>query len=278
MKKNRDFFSDDFPFFEEGSDIDKDKKEEKLPDVFCGDAKKSERGESGILTVFRFLLPFAIMITAVLLAFVILLIATGKGGGSKSDIPVFTGDSDEWRGAFDSRKIYEECVGCSVSLRVGKGEATREWSGVIISDDGWIATSENVMAEADKGRIYVTLSDGREYGVGSFFSCSEGTALKIDAEGLCCARLFSRDELQGGESVIIISRGNDVIQGSVASVGDELKFNFLYSDESEGAPAFDSEGYLVGIACADAQNGNNATVRARSSRDLAVLTGKIKNK
>ena len=274
MKKNRDFFEDEIPFFEFERDG------QSLPDIFMGESEGERQGkrESRTLAVLQFILPFLIMITSAVLIFVIVLIATGNGSVGES-LPVAYDDGvAEWRGAFDSRAIYERSVECSVSLKVGSGESERKWSGVIISSDGWIATSKNMVNGNTLGRIYVTLSDGREYGVGSLFQSDAGAALKIDAEGLTAAELAEDRELQCGESVIAVSSGSEVVCGSVASVGESLKFSLPYSDASEGSPVFDSEGRLVGMIedRADAtQKGAVFGVDAEKIEDLVEI---IKNK
>ncbi len=276
MKKNRDFFSDDLPFFEDQSDLDRDiEGEETLPEVFCASSLKSENKESKVLAAFQFFLPFVIMITAAVLAFVILLIATGRGGGRATE-PVFSPEVEEWRGAFHSHKIYEECMECSVSLRVGKGDNAKEWSGVIISPDGWIATSENMMLDSDEGRIYAKLSDGREYSVGSFFKSEDGAALKIDAGGLEAAALSDGRELQSGERVIAISAGEDVICGFVSSVDECLRLNMICDKDSEGAPVFDTRGYLVGIVCSN--EAENTVTTGHSVKKIEKIIEKIKIK
>jgi len=77
-------------------------------------------------------------------------------------------------------------------------------SGVIVSKKGYILTNEHVVRDAEK--IYVTLSDGQQ---------TEGTLVgsavdfdlalvKIEADGLPCARLGDSDSLEIGEWVIAI--------------------------------------------------------------------------
>jgi hypothetical protein len=260
--KNRDFFDEEFSPFEEGEGIDA---EQMLPELYG--IGGSEELKKGRLKAWQLALALITSLTATALVLVIILMATGSRG-DEPEAPAFSEDKGEWRGAFLSKEIYENALTCSVTLRGGE----REWSGVMISEDGWIATALDPVEETERGRIYAVLGDGREYGVESFFGLGDTAALKIDAEGLS-APAVSSAELQAGESVISVSAGGELFCGFLSGV-DSQSFNIPLTDRGEGAPVFDREGGLVGVAEAT----KSASVWECSSDNILAIIAKIKNK
>ena len=274
MSKNRDFFQDSRYFFDGGDDIDKISD---LPQIFVAESEKKRKGIVGALISWQFFVPLAMMLTASALAVVIFLMATAGSREAVTQAPVFSTKEEDWRGAFVSKETYEECLECSVGLRVGKGSSVREWSGVVISSDGWIVTSARMLGNGDEGKIYVSFGDGKEYGVDSFLQSGEVAALKIDARDLFAAELSDRT-LQSGESVLSVSAGEDILCGAVASVGECPRFNIFSPDEGNGAPVFDMEGYLVGVALGTDRDDKNAVLPSCSVKEIKNLIDKIKNK
>ena len=258
MRNNKDFLHDNAFFGEGGEDFE----EVKLPEL--SDAVPKKRGVWNIL-------PMLLIFAATALICVLIFIF-GARSESPVELPLSTEESGEWKGAFAERSIYEECLEASVSLKVGKGNNAKYWSGVVLSSDGWIATDGLVIGDAEEGRIFVTLNDGREYGADSIRRDKESGAavLKISARGLRAAEMSAR-ELQCGESAVAVSMGSDIIVGSVSSAGEELKVNIHADTGSRGAPVFDNDGYLIGLSV-----GQDDIPRACDAHTLKELLEDVK--
>lgn len=244
MKNKRDFSRDNAFFGDDGVEFET----VKLPELSEVVANKKRGGGKTA--------PLILLLAATALICVMIFIF-GADSKPPMEITIPTEDCEEWRGAFAERRIYEECLECSVSLKVGKGQNVKYWSGVILSSDGWIATDALMIGDAEDGRVCVTLSDGREYGADSIRRDKDSGAavLKIAAEGLRAAELSDR-ELQGGERTVAVSEGRDIIICSVSSADKELRVNINGGSGSEGAPVFDNDGYLVGLCVGQTDSGN----------------------
>lgn len=175
-----------------------------------------------------------------------------------------------WRGAFLSREVCESCASFSVSIRLGRlGEyAAPAASGVVISSDGWIASSSNIVENAQRGRIYVRFDDGSEYAVEKLRCNFEYgiVFLKIDAEGLSVPTVREEKSLCVGERVVSLSSSgapehkqelrygalagfdrSAVAEGARRSEG-LIATDLDFFDSSMGSPVFDESGKLVGIS------------------------------
>ena len=191
-------------------------------------------------------------------------------------------DTEEWRGAFSARNIYEECYQSAVTVRLGRDADGVYWSGIVIDADGWIATSLEMMDASKKGKIYVSLNDGREFSVESVFNDSESgiALLKINASGLNAAEI--RDsETQGGEGMICISAleygRSCVLSGEVSgSLDESLKINIGLDLHGVGAPLFDQDGSLVGMATAKGSDGNERILYAVYAPKCTEMLEKVK--
>lgn len=184
-------------------------------------------------------------VTAVVCLWIFL--ATGREA-EPIEVPLPSETAEEWRGAFADRSIYDTAMECSVGLRTGRAGQVRYWSGVIISEDGWIATSAQALEETDRGRIYVTLNDGREYAAESILKDGAAAAVKISAAGLSAPEVSDR-AVHSGEGIIAVSGGEYVTSGEISGIsGEGARINSTLGSESEGAPVFDTDGRLMGIA------------------------------
>ena len=163
--------------------------------------------------------------------------------------------SNEWRGAFAERSIYEKCLSCSAVVRVERGSGEAYWSGFVFSEDGWIATSVKNTDRAVSGRIYVILGENKEYAVESMVVDSESSLalLKINESGMNAVD-FKDGEMQNGERVFsFLADGNNshcVLSGEIVQNVDGILKMYPCFDGfgSVGAPIFDGDGKLVGIS------------------------------
>ena len=176
---------------------------------------------------------------------------------------------EAWQGAFASREIFEDCREASVSI-VAEG---RRSSGFVYSSDGWIATVEGVVNENVKGQIEVITFDGKHYFVDSFVQNRESglILLKIDASGLKAVEIGGDSNIFAGEELFTFcsfgeaQNGGSLFSGKVSHTERAVEIyradggirklslfqiGILLTEEGEGAPLFNNDGELVGIACA----------------------------
>lgn len=199
------------------------------------------------------------------------------------DPPTNSEFDEEWRGAFSARDIYEDCYASTVSIRLGRDVSGMYWSGFVIDGDGWIVTSLDVMDTSKRGRLYVSFCDGREYSVESIQKDDDSrlALLKISATELGAVSV--RDEsMQSGEGIIAMGAfeyGNAcVLSGEVSgALDDMLKINIGLDMHGTGAPLFDEDGYLVGIATAKNLEENSRISYAISAQKIKTVILAMKN-
>ena len=182
------------------------------------------------------------------------------GDMEKEDVPIQADvpkeEINEWVGAFLSRDISEECLEVSVRIRAGAaGEyGARGVSGVVVGSDGWIATSNTFLDSGQKGRIYVLLSDGREYAVDKIVRDDDLALLKIDADGLNVVRFEKDIDVCLGQSVFALSSGgapehNSILSSGIVSGidGEVIRTDIDLLPSGAGSPIFDEQGRLLGL-------------------------------
>ena len=135
-------------------------------------------------------------------------------------------------------------------------------SGVIISQDGYIATNNHVIDGANE--IKVRLSDGTEYEAVLVGADQETdlAVVKVDADGLTAVRLGDSDTLKVGETAIAIGNplgtlGGTVTTGIVSALNREITIDsYMMSLIQTSAPVnsgnsggglFNEKGELIGI-------------------------------
>ena len=239
MKKYNDF-SEDNAFFELKNEITG------LPEPKTAMTVEEEAfdgsGQERSVRIFSLTVMMLVAVAAVMCILIFLI----AGRESPRESPSETlGGSEEWRGAFLDRTVYDECVEASVSVRDGRYATEREWSGFVLSQDGWIATCTDSVGKGDRGRIYVTLSGGEEYPVESLISYGELALLKISAS-LPSAVTLREGAAQDGEKLVGVINGSDLASGEISNARTG-KINISF--EEGGTPLFDREGRLVGMTC-----------------------------
>ncbi len=136
-------------------------------------------------------------------------------------------------------------------------------SGVVLRPDGYIATNQHVVADADV--VQVQLSDGRRFDaeVVGQDAYSDLAVLKIDAEGLPSIRLGSSRDLRVGQWVMAFGSPlaeelmNTVTAGIISAVGrfsnvgpgiqEYIQTDAAINPGNSGGPLVDLRGRLVGI-------------------------------
>ncbi len=163
-------------------------------------------------------------------------------------------------------------------------------SGVIISEDGYIATCAHVVSGASK--IYVYLNDGTSYEaeIVSSDSVSDLAVIKVDATDLPYAAFADSGSLQIGEKVFAIGNmlgqlSNSCTRGCISGIDrsvsiDGNRMTLLQTDAAvnhgnSGGGLFRlSDGALVGIvnAKSDASNVENLGFAIPSSDAAKVVS------
>lgn len=134
-------------------------------------------------------------------------------------------------------------------------------SGVIVSEDGYILTSNHVIEGADE--IKVELNGGKEYTAKVIGTdpATDTAVIKVDATGLSAATLANSDKLEVGDVALAIGNpfniGQTVTMGIVSATGrGELGIvayeDFIQTDASinmgnSGGALVDAQGRLIGI-------------------------------
>ena len=135
-------------------------------------------------------------------------------------------------------------------------------SGIIISDDGYIATNQHVIDGASK--VTVTLNSGKEYSariVGA--SAKEDLAvIKINAKKLKPVTYGNSDEISVGELAVVIGNplgtlGGSVSQGIISSTARQIQMEnstltLIQTDAAinpgnSGGALLNDEGQLIGM-------------------------------
>jgi len=250
MKKYKDKRENDF------FDLEIVQKDKKSDIVFVGDMRRSEEVTQEPVKKTKLLLWILLVIVMISSILAVLCLSVGK----KQEIPINAdvteseADTQVWKGAFEDRDIYEKCRQTVVTVKQGRGSSQIIWSGLIIAQDGWIATSLDVIDQTIRGRVYVTLNDGTEYSVESITEDREmGIALlKISASGLNIADT-RQESAQSGEKIISIGAEDgyySIISGEISSMPEGyLGVSLMLGERGVGAPLFDEEGNLLGMAC-----------------------------
>lgn len=268
MKKYEDFSEDNVFFEEKKETVELFSRNNSLIEVeraYADSGTKKER---------RFL-PLAAMMAAIVIVVICMLIFLVLG--REESVPLVTepvGSTEEWRGAFLDREIYEGSLEASVELRAGEyGEESR-WSGFLVSENGWIATVGARLDDLSRGRIYATLSDGREYSVEKIYRQGEVALLKISAEEEAEVATLTDSDLQAGEKVIAVNAKGELLSGEISN-SETLKVNIYLDDKWEGAPLYDARGALVGMIGSER---SGSVYCLTSSEIYEALSEKNKNK
>ena len=165
-----------------------------------------------------------------------------------------------WRGAFDSAAISESAAEVCVGVRLGGigGYSALSVSGFLISEDGWVATVDTLVASGQRGRLYVQLADGSEYAVETIVRDRESCLafLKIDADRLAAVHKREAERLELGEQLIAVrSCGERLSVGIFSGLrvqeqtgGERLYTDMLLESTALGCPVFDGGGRAVGMA------------------------------
>ena len=162
------------------------------------------------------------------------------------------------------------------NVNAGGQSATSSGSGVIIRKDGWILTNRHVVEGVRN--VSVILADGRTFkgAVKALASDADLALLKVTATKLPIAPLGDSTELQVGQEVVAIGSPLGEFPGSVTAgvisgldrsltvsgggrqtrdLQHLIQVDAAINPGSDGGPLLDLDGTVIGIATAEARDG-----------------------
>ena len=217
--------------------------------------------------------PFFVFLFLIVLAFISVFIFKRMQKNdlqeNQSAIDVALDNSEVWQGAFVSEETFNACRESAVSVISGG----RKCSGFVYSSDGWIATVEGCVNEDVRGQIEVVLFDGRRFLVEAFRQNRENglVLMKINASELTAVSFSAEDSIFVGEELYTfcafgeLFEGGSLFSGKIAHTQRSVELcrydggvrklslfqiGILLTEEGVGAPLFNEDGNIVGIACA----------------------------
>ena len=192
----------------------------------------------------------------------------GLSGTTDPDVTLSAGDSDE---IYSMTAVAAKTVDTVVEIRtdyVVEGSFMQQYisqgagSGVIITENGYIATNNHVIDEATK--ITVILRNGEEYDA-ALVGTDEKTDLavvKIEKTGLPVATIGNSDKLEVAEAVLAIGNplgelGGSVSNGIISALSRKimvenqemtlLQTTAAVNPGNSGGGLFNMSGELIGI-------------------------------
>lgn len=165
------------------------------------------------------------------------------------------------------QEIYQKNIGSVVSVSADREGMTRECSGVILTADGYIATSGSRVRDAESITVLLTAEENELPAVlVGVDTLSDLAVLRVEADNLTPAEFGSSDALRVGDAVAAIGdplgsqlRGTladgivCAINRNVRQGGRELSLiqtNATFGAESVGGPLLNGCGQVVGIRTA----------------------------
>ncbi len=183
---------------------------------------------------------------------------------------IFVREYDSDSGVLTVPEIIVKCKPWVVGIECRlSAVSSSEGSGIILSEDGYIATNAHVVEEAMS--CTVTLQDGSKYDaeIVGFDTLTDLALLKISARGLTPAELGDSDQLIEGETVVAIGNpaglefANTTTDGIISAVSRDVKIydstgimtkrmtliqtNAAVSPGNSGGPLINDRGQVIGI-------------------------------
>ncbi len=231
--------------------------------------KPKHSGKTAIILVLALLLGLCGGVAGTFLARAI----TGTTG---SVVLWKTADTSDTKSSADGseKTVADVAAGCSASVVeittesvqtgsfFGNYVSSGAGSGIIVSNDGYIATNNHVIDGAQK--VTITLKSGKDY-TAKIIGTDEKTdmaLLKIDAENLTPVVMADSDKLVAGEQIVVIGNplgelGGSVTTGIISATDREvtvqnetmrlLQIDAAVNPGNSGGALFNMNGELVGV-------------------------------
>ena len=194
----------------------------------------------------------------------------GRIGGNGVNIQVSGGNNVQYEDYESSPDMIEDVKNSVVMIRTKMGNVSALGTGIVLTEDGYIATNYHVVE--DTTSISVTLYNSTTSYKAELIGCSkidDIAVIKINAKGLRKATFAKSSECRAGEQVFAIGTpesdefGWSVTRGIISYANREIK---IYDDEgilekkmyviqtdtsvnpgNSGGPLINSRGEVVGI-------------------------------
>lgn len=223
-------------------------------------------------------------------------IVFGNAQNGKSMVPPNFGD-DEMRDLLG--KLFEQQMPYMTPNDAEEFKYARSASGVVVRQDGYIVTSNHVIAGSDPDDIEVTLPDGRTFDSVKVVGTDELTdlaLLKVDGTNLPSLPWGDSEGIEVGDFVVAIGNplefNNSVSEGIVsakhrvikkAPIEDLIQTTAMINPGNSGGALVNLDGELIGINMAIATStgmwsGLGFAVPSKTARDIAdqlINTGKV---
>lgn len=161
-------------------------------------------------------------------------------------ISVWGKGTDKKLSASEVYQNVSPSIVCITSYEGGKDyvlDAIGEGSGIILTEDGYIATNSHVVDDSKATGVMVTLFDEREF-LGTVIGVDVKTdlaVLKIDAEGLTPAKFADSDKASVGQDVFAIGNPggidflNSLTTGTLSAVNRLLSSGYIKYIQTDAA-------------------------------------------
>ncbi len=158
------------------------------------------------------------------------------GDSNGSSVAIHTNDIPESADAKTAEQIYQEIAPSIVGVVTYNPSAglistfSRQGSGIIISEDGYVVTNSHVIGNTNKYNVSVVTSDRKEFAakIIGFDQRTDIAVLKIDATGLKAAEFGNSDQLAVGASVLAIGNpgglefSNSLTRGVISALNRDI--------------------------------------------------------
>ncbi len=217
---------------------------------------------------------------------------TDKGSIVISDIPNDSRDTTKYNTKSAYSKICQSTVGivCHDKNDSDISDPMSEGTGIIITEDGYIATNSHVIGDSRSAyKIQVVVSTGETYDaeIVGLDTRTDLAVLKIDANGLTPAVFADSSELEIGDDVIAVGNPggidfqNSLTKGVVSALDRELDLSsqvtYIQTDAAinpgnSGGPLCNIYGQVIGIntakISASAYEGMGFAIPSLTAKDI----------
>lgn len=135
-----------------------------------------------------------------------------------------------------AKEVYEKVAPSIVCVFSTTAAGSGTGSGIIVTEDGYIATNSHVVNDSKATKVQVLLFDGRQYeaAIVGIDKITDLAILKIDARNLPAAAFGNSDQLVVGDDVVAIGNPSGVEYASSMTRGmiSGLDRTVSYSDAS----------------------------------------------
>ncbi len=163
-------------------------------------------------------------------------LTSNLGGSNGSSAVIHTNDIPESADAKSAEQIYQEIAPSIVGVVAYNPSAglisslSRQGSGIIISEDGYVVTNSHVIGHSNKYNVSVVTSDRKEFAakIVGFDQRTDIAVLRIDASGLKAAEFGNSDQLAVGASVLAIGNpgglefSNSLTRGVISALNRDI--------------------------------------------------------